>query len=403
MKLRASLSLVALCVGLASIVPIGAPSAFAQDDAITEVARQRYNEGVKAFDAGKYEDARSAFLQAYALKRHPAVLLNLGLSEARSNHPEDAGNHLQQFLREFTSASAEERATAEKAIADAKKKASRIIIAVDTMGADVSVDGALVGKSPVPDPVFVKPGKHVVVGQANGKTTTVTVETKLGQDASASLALGGGGATPVPVPTPEPTPTPTIPALPPTAPPSATTPPPIATEPPPIAPTSTTTEVPSERQPFFQWYTHKPLALAGTGLAIVGLAVGIGFGAAASSAASSANADGDQIRQHVAANNPPDPDMRAPCTESGSGDTPGYNTACSHLRSDRSAQSTDSALATVGFVAFGVGAAGTVIYALVDWLPGKKKDDAKASPLKHVAIAPVVTPGVRGLSIDAKF
>src|SRR5262247_2617259 len=70
-------------------------------DPVTEVARQRYEEGVKAFDAGRYEDARSAFLQAYALKRHPAVLLNLGLSELRSGkYVEDGGNHLQQFLRE---------------------------------------------------------------------------------------------------------------------------------------------------------------------------------------------------------------------------------------------------------------------------------------------------------------
>src|SRR5690348_30854 len=65
-------------------LPGAEPQSFAQGaaaapaDPITEVARQRYQEGVKAFDAGKFEDARAAFLQAYALKRHPAVLLNVG-------------------------------------------------------------------------------------------------------------------------------------------------------------------------------------------------------------------------------------------------------------------------------------------------------------------------------------
>src|SRR5262249_18993268 len=133
------------------------PAARAQgpvNDSVTVVARQRYTEGVAAYDAGRYEDARAAFLQAYALKHHPAVLLNLGQSELRSNHPEDAGNHLQQFLREHTSATPEERATAEKGIAEAKKKSGYVIVNVDAAGADVNIDGTTIGKSPLLDPVF---------------------------------------------------------------------------------------------------------------------------------------------------------------------------------------------------------------------------------------------------------
>src|SRR4051812_19549311 len=108
--------------GLTS-APFCERQSFAQaSDAVTEVARQRYEEGVKAFDTGRFEDARAAFLQAYALKRHPAVLLNLGQSELRSNHPEDAGNHLQQFLREHKAATPDQRAAAEKGIADAKRR-----------------------------------------------------------------------------------------------------------------------------------------------------------------------------------------------------------------------------------------------------------------------------------------
>src|SRR5262249_46753478 len=133
-------------------------------DAVTEVARQRYKEGVKAYEAGRFEEARTAFLQAYALKRVPAVLLNLGQSELRTvpPHYEDAGNHLSQFLREHTSATPEEQAAAGKGVAEAKKKTGVIVIAVDDAGAEVAVDGATVGKSPLLDPVFVKPGKHTV-------------------------------------------------------------------------------------------------------------------------------------------------------------------------------------------------------------------------------------------------
>src|SRR5690348_14418208 len=86
----ATLTMLVALGGLESVAHAqGAPPV---NDSVTVVARQRYTEGVAAYDAGRYEDARSAFLQAYALKRHPAVLLNLGQSELRSNHPEDAGN-----------------------------------------------------------------------------------------------------------------------------------------------------------------------------------------------------------------------------------------------------------------------------------------------------------------------
>jgi hypothetical protein len=91
-------------LALLAILPVAEPLAHAQGapppaDSVTVIARQRYNDGVAAFDAGRFEDARAAFLQAYALKHHPAVLLNLGQSEMRSGHYDDGGNHLQQFLR----------------------------------------------------------------------------------------------------------------------------------------------------------------------------------------------------------------------------------------------------------------------------------------------------------------
>ena len=50
-------------------------------DGETLVARQRFEEGVKHYDAKEYDKARLAFLQAYLLKAHPAVLLNLAPSD----------------------------------------------------------------------------------------------------------------------------------------------------------------------------------------------------------------------------------------------------------------------------------------------------------------------------------
>ena len=64
---------VCLLVLLTSIAGAQAQS----DETATSMARERFKEGVQYFDQKQYDRARVAFLQAFALKRHPAVLLNL--------------------------------------------------------------------------------------------------------------------------------------------------------------------------------------------------------------------------------------------------------------------------------------------------------------------------------------
>src|SRR5258705_11845271 len=112
MRTRACLATLLLAAaGLA----VAAPPARAQDkDAVTERARRGFQEGVKFFDQKRFEEARAAFLQAYALKHHPAVLLNLAQSEIRSGHPLEAARHFSGYLRESASAAPTERGEAEK-------------------------------------------------------------------------------------------------------------------------------------------------------------------------------------------------------------------------------------------------------------------------------------------------
>src|SRR5215472_4781680 len=95
---------------LLSLAPVAAaPRAFAQDDPTVKAARARFNEGVDFYDKGQYENARAAFLQAYALRKHPAVLLNLAQSSLRSGHALEAAKYFKQFLRESTSITASQR------------------------------------------------------------------------------------------------------------------------------------------------------------------------------------------------------------------------------------------------------------------------------------------------------
>src|SRR3954471_17301435 len=160
MKTRACLAVLLLAAsGLVGRVPNAAAQ---EKDAVTEMARRRFQEGVKFFDQQKYEEARAAFLQAYALKHHPAVLLNLAQSEIRSGHSLEAARHFSSFLHESASMSATEKSEAEKGLAAARSKLGRLQIQVDAGEAELFVDGERVGQAPLAEPVDVAPGSHEV-------------------------------------------------------------------------------------------------------------------------------------------------------------------------------------------------------------------------------------------------
>jgi hypothetical protein len=370
---------------------MSAPVAHAQpSDAITEVARQRYNDGVAFYDAGRFEEARAAFLQAYALKRHPAVLLNLGQSELRSNHPVDAGNHLQQFLREHKEATPDQRAAAQKGIEEAKKKAPHVIVIVDADGADISVDGAIVGKSPLIDPVFVEPGKHTFVASYGGKSATTSLDARVGPAMAANLSLGVGGAAASPMgPAVGPAPDPGAPPPPQPTGPGFTFGGPPGPQP----------DAPERyREPFFDWYTSKPLAWVGTGVAGAGLAMGIIFSITASSASSAAEQHAAEIEAEAAKDG-----IDRPCgsEDNDANDVPKYQSACNTLRDDLSDHDTSVAVATVGWVLFGVGVVGTVTYAMIDWFPGEPVQSASGP--RVIAVTPVVSPTHQGVGVIGTF
>ena len=419
MKLRAGVSVLLFSfVFPAALTGMGQGSlsfaereSFAQQaDAVTEVARQRYDDGVKAYDAGRFEDARSAFLQAYALKRHPAVLLNLGQSELRAGYHPDAGNHFQQFLREHKAATPEQKAAAEKGIADAKKKAGFIVVIVDAEGAEVSIDGVVTGKAPLLDPLFVKPGKHTVAASYGGKSTSTQVDARPAAAAAANLVLGVAGApqaAAVPAPQPSGPATGAPPGGPATAPATSAAPATGGGD----FTLSTSGDLASgdvptgKREPILSWYKRKPIAWAGTGVAGVGLITGTVFSILAAGSSGSAADVASDIDQ-FAKDHPETTQGRGSgyCgpRDAPSRDLPGYATACNALRDDLDTYDTQFALAVTGWVVFGIGAIGTATYAMLDWYPKKVPESASIAP-RVTSIAPLIAPGQAGLGIAGTF
>ena len=143
-------------------LPLLCANALAQpaDEAI-KAARKRFDEGTAAYDAGRYEAARIAFHQAYAIKPHPAVLRNLGEAELKTGHYVEAAQHFASFLDSSDGNGATERVR--ESLARAEQQVARLSIQVSVPSADVYIDGEVVGHSSLaPEPRYIEPGNHVV-------------------------------------------------------------------------------------------------------------------------------------------------------------------------------------------------------------------------------------------------
>lgn len=235
-------------------------------DATVEMARERFKEGVQFFDQKQYEKARLAFLQAYALKPHPTVLLNLAQSELRGARPADAAGHFAEFLRAAPTGA--ERTEAERGLAAAKAKVGEVTVKTDATG-PVTVDGEKRGSAPLPGPLFLSPGSHVIE-VAGGSTKTVVAVA--GQSTTVDLS-GGGTSAAAPASSAaaggtETGPKPKLSEKPERTEPEEDT----AEEPAPAEASSSVEPEPrSNENGFIPWFTRTPLAWVGAGVGVLGV------------------------------------------------------------------------------------------------------------------------------------
>lgn len=390
--MRTRVCCAALLLALSSAL-MGSSMARAEEkDAVTEMARRRFQEGVKFFDQKRYEEARGAFLQAYALKRHPALLLNLAQSEIRSGHPAEAARHFSAYLREAPNASALERSEAEKGLREARAKLARIQISAPS-GADVLVDGESVGQAPITDPVDVTPGTHNIEARQGGKSASTTVSVMVSRLAATTLTFETAPPPPPPPAAAEPPPPAVPPAAPAPAEPELAPAPeaPKEAEPPkPKEEPAAAAAADEERESFLTWVGHNELAYVGLGVTGVGLGMFIGFGLAAQRADENVASVAGQIRQEIAMQRLSRTNVCADPVQDGFGD------ACNILSSNVDARDLDRTLATVGLVAAGVGAVATVTAYFVT----SGKSTARRGGAQ---IAPIAGANQTGLAVFGTF
>ncbi len=178
--------------------PKGSPpasSATASAGDAAAQARKLYEKGRALADAGKWDAAYSEFRAAYAWLDHWQIAGGVGdAAFALGKYPE-AIEMLTKHLEGATNLSGAERADLEKRIAQSKQKCGILKIA-GPAGADVKVDGALIGKLPLTKDLYALPGSHTVEVTSPAGTEKKTVEVAAGKEASTGGGSSGGAGGP---------------------------------------------------------------------------------------------------------------------------------------------------------------------------------------------------------------
>lgn len=365
-------------------------SAVAQDDPVTMQARARFKEGVDAYDKGQYENARLAFLQAYALKKHPAVLLNLAQSSAKAGHPLEAAKYFQQFLKESTTASPQQRADAESGLSEVRQKLGRIEI-VAQAGTEITLDEKdRLGTAPFGEPIDVEPGSHSL----RSPNETVRVTANAGQKVQARF---GGTVQPV-VPAPAPAPAPS---------PSPTTPPPpegATTPPPPVEGGSRHTNLLSPPANM----TPVVIGLVAAGVGLAGTIIFAAFKADSQTKADTVAGEirNAAIKRGYDGDGDGVPDAKGVCGSSDATIQRDFGNACTTLKQNNDKVDTNATIANVSVVVMIVGAATAAGW----YLFAPKRDEgsgtAKATPKKSPS-TPILTPyagyGSGGFVLSGSF
>jgi hypothetical protein len=364
----------------------------AQDDPVTIQARARFKEGVDFYDKGQYENARLAFLQAYALKKHPAVLLNLAQSSAKAGHPLEAAKYFQQFLKESTSASPSQRTDAENGLSEVRQKLGRIEV-IAQAGTEITLDEKeRLGTAPFGDPIDVEPGSHSL----RSSNETVRVTANAGQKVQARFGGGTQPVTPVPVPVPGPT---TPPANPPPAEPGPTTEPPAES---------------GKHTNLLSRPDNLTPVVIGTVVFGVGLAGAIIFAIFKSDSQSKADSVAAEIRTAAIkrgydGDHNGVPDAKGICTDSNPQIRADFNSACTTLQSNNDKVNTNATIANVSLIVMGVGALTAVGWYLFapkrddNQPPPTASDDKRKAPATAVYVTPYGGYGNGGFVLGGTF
>ncbi len=134
-------------------------------------ARQCFDRGVELAEKGDLEAAAREFEEAYRISPNYAVLYNLGQADAALGKAVEALKAFETYLANGgPRINPVRRTEVEALIAANRKRVGYASIAVEPEGSEVSIDGRVVGKTPLRDSLTLLTGEHGVAITRAGYT-----------------------------------------------------------------------------------------------------------------------------------------------------------------------------------------------------------------------------------------
>jgi hypothetical protein len=129
--------------------------------------------GAQHYQQGAFADALEEFTQAYAVFPSPKLLFNIGQATRELGRPVDSVDAFEKFLVQSPDAASELVAEAKRSIAELSPKTGKLLIDCPLAGAEITVDGKPVGRTPLVDLIRVSPGSHQVTATHPGATPAI--------------------------------------------------------------------------------------------------------------------------------------------------------------------------------------------------------------------------------------
>jgi hypothetical protein len=131
-------------------------------------ARALAQEGAEHYAQGDYQAALQKFEEAYATFATPRLLFNLGLAYRGLAREVEAIEAFERFIAQAPDAPEDSRAEAASATAELRKRVGSVEIVCNLDGAEVTIDGRSVGRTPIEREILVAAGTHQVVLERPG-------------------------------------------------------------------------------------------------------------------------------------------------------------------------------------------------------------------------------------------
>jgi hypothetical protein len=154
-------------------------------------AKAAYDSGELLVANGDFVGALTKLRQAYEASKDPRLLYEMALCEKELRRYAPMQSLLEQYLRDAEGSVPQEiRAAVDEALAAIKNLVATVTVTSIEPEATVLVDGEVVGVTPIPAPLTVDLGKHVIVAKKSGfDASEQTIEALGGSAISVTLVL----------------------------------------------------------------------------------------------------------------------------------------------------------------------------------------------------------------------